>query len=318
MFNPYHNEDDDDDDEFAYHDGHADEYGDKDSYSFEKIDVEKRISLNCNNSQTQGSLENLNLATRKFEIKTMIIKIRENLDRDDDNDPITLTDLIDMHFGKQGQQWMPWMTNVKKIFKAVLKDCKKHGQHPHLMAWELDSYIEATLILHIYGLSPENLWDSASTWYHQPLMPKDRFLYIQHQLASFSKGNNSNHQSHWNSRELSKTQPDLSEAWTLLGQTFQKIAFEHDVTTISLDDEKQHMRSTEVLTLGMARGFQRGGNPGPYIIMAFAKNLGILLSAELSELALNITKKLLQRRSHFLVTNGFTIPTPGPCVAQFF
>ena len=44
------------------------------------------------------------------------------------------------------------------------------------------------------------------------------------------------------------------------------------------------MRSVEVNRVGLHRGFQRGGSPGPTISMGVNKTLGLLLAAQLQRL----------------------------------
>ena len=238
------------------------------------------------NNQTLGALKNLSLENHKKEIKGLISNIRSELDLDSEEIliPLKLEDIINYVFGRGVQDCSPFMATIKAKFKEALKDTNKNGQSPRMMNWELDSFIEATLQLHIYQISPDELWATEEGWYRQPLMTKCRFMFIHSQITAFYSDNNREHRHEWRPRQIDRTLPEIVQAFTELGARFQKVAFLRGVTEISLDDEKEHIRSSDVLRLGMSRTFQRGGNPGPTIMMAFSKGLGILLAARILEL----------------------------------
>ena len=200
------------------------------------------------NAQTQGSLHSLDLATRKAEVEGLISKVRSKLDLEDKSERLlTLSEVIDAVFGKIGGHWSPWTMLFKNKLKAISKDCRKEGQPTHLLSWEVDAFIEATLLLHIYQISPEDLWNPVNRdWYKQPLMQKRRFSYIQSQLASNSSDNNSHHQQDWLPRNVNAIESELAFCWKHLGATLQELSVIKGVTVISLDDEKEHLRSIDV------------------------------------------------------------------------
>ena len=77
-------------------------------------------------------------------------------------------------------------------------------------------------------------------------MQKRRFSYIQSQLASNSSDNNSHHQQDWLPRNVNAIEPELAFCWKHLGATLQELSVIKGVTVISLDDEKEHLRSIDV------------------------------------------------------------------------
>ena len=170
------------------------------------------------------------------------------------------------------------MSCLKLRMKAVLGA----DEGNRLLSWEIDSFIEATLLLHFYQVSPEELWNpSNKDFYQTPIMTKKRYNFILTKLSQDSNNPNPSHHDSWNTRDIVACQPSLVKCWSLMGAVFQEITYTAGISIISLDDEKEHLRSMEVSRQGLHRGFQRGGNPGPTIFMGINKSLGLLVAAQL-------------------------------------
>lgn len=80
--------------------------------------------------------------------------------------------------------------------------------------------------------------------------------------------------------DVYKTLPDIISGFRDLASQCRDLVYDKDNTTISLDDEKEHIRSKDVLEKGLSRKYQRDGNPGPTLYAGVSKNSGVLLSAE--------------------------------------
>ena len=90
--------------------------------------------------------------------------MREKLDLEGDRRSLTLDDVVDIIFGKEGERNLPqWMSCLKLRMKAVLGA----DEGNRLLSWEIDSFIEATLLLHFYQVSPEELWNPSNKDFYQ-------------------------------------------------------------------------------------------------------------------------------------------------------
>ena len=76
-------------------------------------------------------------------------------------------------FGNEGSQnYTPWMKCMKTQMKNVL-NVSDALPADHLMPGEIESFIEATFLLHIYQVSPDDLWDPLNHEYFKtPIMQK--------------------------------------------------------------------------------------------------------------------------------------------------
>ena len=276
---------DDDEDEFRDQLSDYEDEDEKDEATFQRIAPESHISLSFDafNTQTQSSLDNLNLEATTREVSHVVRNIRAELRLDDclvestniQRELLTLSDTITFVFGEAlGSSRPKWIKSFHKRLKSAAPlDCSEP-----LQPWELDSFIEASILLHVYHISPEMLWSPKNVdWYRQPLMSKERYRYLQNQLSTI-KSNNPLQTSSWNSRSFSVLEPDLVDCWTSLGELFRDQAYIPGVTIISLDDEKEHIRSKDVSRLGLSRSFQRAGNSGPTLRIAVNKRLGLDVS----------------------------------------
>ena len=255
--------------------------------SYHRIGADTEITLNFDedNVQTQDYLGALTLKNRKLEILHVIAKVREKLDLERAPRLLTLNDVVNVIFGNEGSQnYTPWMKCMKTQMKNVL-NVSDALPADHLMPGEIESFIEATLLLHIYQVSPDDLWDPLNHEYFKtPIMQKKRYKFILNRLSVDITDRHNHANGIWNPRDIVTCQPLLTKCWSLLGDVFQEIAYLEGVTIISLDDEKEHIRSVEVNRVGLHQGFQRGGSPGPTIFMGVNKMLGLLLAAQLQKL----------------------------------
>ena len=171
-----------------------------------------------------------------------------------------------------------------------------------IKTWEIEAFIESILILHIYQISPTALWEAPENgWYKTPLMTHDRFSFILNKLQLATKDANPDHNSNWKARSMMDVIPDMISALRELGSQSRELTYQRELTTISLDDEKERMRSHDVYGKGVARIFQRSGNPGPTIYAGVSKNTGMILSAEMQaagESTQSCAKRALSSKHH--------------------
>jgi hypothetical protein len=290
------NDEDDDDDEYeqeAYIIAHSsDEDDEKDiidenaSHLFQALNAEFEINLifDEENTQSQGQICSLDLESRKTEIKGLVNNARASLALDDRCPAMTINDIIELVFGPPGGQ--RYSSQFYRLLAKRLIGVTRNESNPNdsIQAWEIEAFIEAQLLLHVYQISPQSLWDSPAGWYKIPLLTKDRYSSIIQKLNASTRDSNEHYDSKWKPRTLEQILPDLIAAIRALATQSRDLTYDRKISLISLDDEKEKMRSKSVTSKGLSRTYQRSGNPGPTMFAGVSKTTGMLLSAEFQNL----------------------------------
>lgn len=255
------------------------------SQPFQALGAESDIKLILDeeNTQTHGLLSKLSIETRKREISGLISKTRADIGKaGEDNELLTVPDIVDVIFGAGGKYSSAWFKRLIKRLTHVTSTQVDRSEV--IKSWEIEAFVEAILKLHIYHVSPTALWQAPAGWYKLPLLSHARFSFIMNKLDLASKDNNAGHSAHWTPREIQETLPDVVAGFRELASQCRDLIYDKEITTISLDDEKEQMRSKDVPERGLSRIYQRSGNPGPTLYEGVSKNSGVLLSAEFQTL----------------------------------
>jgi hypothetical protein len=231
------------------------------------------------NIQTSSINEHLCIKTRKSEINFLINNMRLSCGKSNKAETtVDLSDVIDVYFGPINVR-----SNVElfKIIMVRLNNCT-----PNVESWEIYGLLEALTLLHMYQISPSMLWENSPGIFVEPILSFSRFKCF---MTEFNRQDD-NHASTWESKTTKSKMKGICDGFKKLALLSNELAYMEGFTTISIDDEKLRIKSQEVRELGMATQYQRGGSPGPHLILGVSKNTRVLLSAELQQYKENVAK----------------------------
>ena len=215
------------------------------------------------------------LSTYKNQIQQLVVNIRSELCIRS-GVAVKSEDIFSLIF----KESTGWFNNLRKRLQEADETFESD---------ELAGYLECVLLCHIYRASPTTLLEDSNNspsdrYYKVPIKMKwSRFLHIQKQFNS-KRHDNPNHEDTWTMRNIQENAPRLLKAYSQLGALSQELAYMSKYSTISLDDEKVHLRSPVAKELGLATIYQRGGSKGVTLYEAVDKNLGILLAISIQQL----------------------------------